>query len=113
LKEAELIQNRVGLLGAVDPYTGRYFSQAWIQRNILRMNDDEIKKIQEEIDEEKAEGIGLPVALSNAAAQQQMVGDVEQEQQQDQAEHQAKLDAQNDDGQKNESKTFSKLKRIL
>jgi hypothetical protein len=114
LKEAELMQNRLGLLAAVDPYTGRYFSQAWIQRNVLRLTDDQIKDMQVEIDEEKSEGIGLPVALSNAAAQQQMVGDVEQEQQQDQAEHQAGLDSQAEkDKPKSESRTFDKLKRIL
>ena len=49
LKEAELMKERLSLLSNVDPYTGRYFSQAWIQRNVLRMNDDDIKKMQEEI----------------------------------------------------------------
>ena len=46
LKEAELMTQRLSLLSAVDPYTGRYFSQQWIQQNVLRMNDDEIKVIQ-------------------------------------------------------------------
>jgi hypothetical protein len=93
LKEAELMQNRLSLLGAVDPYTGRYFSQKWIQRNVLRMNDDDIKEMDKEMVKEKKEGIGMPVSLSNAAAEQQMVGDVEQEQQMDSATHQAGLDA--------------------
>ena len=31
LKEAELMTNRLTLLQSVDPYTGRYFSQSWIQ----------------------------------------------------------------------------------
>jgi Bacteriophage T4-like portal protein (Gp20) len=109
LKDAELMKERLGLLGAVDPYTGRYYSQAWIQRNVLRMNDDEIGEMQKEIDKEKSLGIGLPVGVTNAAAQAQMVGDIESEQQQDTAEHQAGLDAQNN----KEETTFSKLKRIL
>jgi hypothetical protein len=94
LKDAELMKERLSLLGAVDPYTGRYYSQAWIQRNVLRMNDDEIKTMQEEMDEEKEMGLGLPVAVTNQAAAQQMTGDIESEQQQDNAEHQAGLDAQ-------------------
>ena len=61
LKDAELMKERLGLLGAVDPYTGRYFSQAWIQRNVLRLTDDQIKEMQKEIDEEQAQGIGQPV----------------------------------------------------
>ena len=77
LKEAELMQQRLSLLGSVDPYTGRYFSQAWIQRNVLRLNDDEIKVMQDEMEEEKEAGIGLPVAVTNDVAQQQMMTQID------------------------------------
>ena len=90
LKEAELMQQRLTLLGSVDPYTGRYFSQAWIQRNVLRLNDDEIKVMQEEMEEEKEAGIGLPVAVTNDVAQQQMLSQIGQ----DDNAHQNKLDMQ-------------------
>jgi hypothetical protein len=53
LKEAELMKERLSLLSNVDPYTGRYFSQAWIQRHVLRLTDEEIRLMQTEIDEEK------------------------------------------------------------
>ena len=76
LKEAELMKERLGLLSQVDPYTGRYFSQAWIQRNVLRLNDDQIKEMQEEIDEEKEAGLGLPVGVGNEVAQQMMMSNV-------------------------------------
>ena len=76
LKEAELMNQRLSLLGAVDPYTGRYFSQAWIQRHVLRLTDDEIKEMQSEIDKEKEEGLGLPVGVMNDVAQQQMMSNV-------------------------------------
>ena len=88
LKEAELMTQRLQLLASVDPYTGRYFSQAWIQRNVLRLNDDEIKIMQSEIEEEKEAGIGLPVAVTNDVAQQQMLSQI----QMDDAEHQNDLD---------------------
>ena len=87
LKEAELINQRLSLLAAVDPYTGRYFSQKWIQQNVLRLSDDEIGAMQKEIDKEKEMGLGLPVAVTNDVAQQQMMGQV----QTDQMVQQAKL----------------------
>ena len=71
--------NRLQLLGAVDPYTGRYFSQSWIQRNVLRLTDDQIKEMQEEIDEEKAMGLGLPVSVTNDVSQQMMMSGVPQQ----------------------------------
>ena len=107
LKEAELMKERLSLLGAVDPYTGRYFSQAWIQRNVLRLTDDEIKLMQTEIDEEKEMGLGLPVGVTNDVAQAQMMAQVPQQ-------PQNPMDAQQDTQQQNEGvNTFTKLKRIL
>jgi hypothetical protein len=102
LKEAELMKERLGLLSQVDPYTGRYYSQAWIQRNVLRMNDDEIKEMQVEIEEEKEAGLGLPVGVQSAVAQQVMTAQAMQDMQPDESE------------QQNESpSTFSKIKQIL
>jgi len=86
LKEAELMKERLGLLASIDAYTGRYFSQAWIQRNVLRMNDDDIAEMTEEINKEKQEGLGLPTEITNAVAQQQMMGDVQTQQMAQQAE---------------------------
>jgi len=94
LKEAELMKERLGLLEQVDPYTGRYYSQAWIQRNVLRMTDDEIKTMQTEIDQEKKIGLGLPVEVTNQVATQQMVGDIQGDQQLDQMKAQMKLQSQ-------------------
>ena len=79
LKEAELMTNRLQLLGSVDPYTGRYFSQSWIQRNVLRLSDDEIEMMDKEINQEKKDGFGLPVAVGNDVAQQMMMSGVPQQ----------------------------------
>jgi hypothetical protein len=76
LKEAELMTNRLQLMASVDPYTGRYFSQAWIQRNVLRLSDDEIEMMDKEINQEKKDGFGLPVAVGNEVAQQMMMSGV-------------------------------------
>jgi hypothetical protein len=94
LKEAELMKERLGLLEQVDPYTGRYYSQAWIQRNVLRMTDDEISTMQKEIQQEKEDGLGLPTEVTTAVAQQQMMGDIQGDQQIDQMKAQMKLQAQ-------------------
>ena len=118
LKEAELMKERLGLLGAVDPYTGRYFSQAWIQRNVLRLTDDQIKEMQTEIDEEKEIGMGLPVGVMNDVAQQQMMSQVpNQPMNPVDAEHQMNLQKREaDQNQTQEERsvgTFVKLKQIL
>jgi len=80
LKEAELISQRLSLLQSVDPYTGRYFSQKWIQQNVLRLTDDEIAEMDSEIEKEKEMGLGLPVSVTNDVAQQQMMGQVQTDQ---------------------------------
>jgi Bacteriophage T4-like portal protein (Gp20) len=133
LKEAELITNRLQVLQQVDPYTGRYFSDAWIQRNVLRMNDDEIKRMNKEIEQEKAEGGGLPVAVTNDMAAQQASAEIQDDSQATMAQHQAEIDQANAEHQnvldikaaksapkptakpatKKEETTFTTLKRLL
>jgi hypothetical protein len=109
LKDAELMKERLTLLSAVDPYTGRYFSQSWIQRNVLRLTDDEIKEMQIEMDEEKEAGLGLPVGVTNDVAQAQMMSNVPQ-----QPTHPDDLEAQAQaKKQQEEVNTITKLKRIL
>jgi hypothetical protein len=107
LKDAELMKERLSLLANVDPYTGRYFSQSWIQRNVLRLTDEQIKEMQSEIDDEKEAGLGLPVGVMNDVTQQQMMSQVPQ-QPMNPADQQ---DAQQTDQQK--ESTVLKLKRIL
>lgn len=116
LKDAELMKERLSLLGAVDPYTGRYYSQAWIQRNVLRLSDDDIKKMQEEIDQEKEDGLGLPVGVTNDVAQAQMMAQVpSQPMNPADQEHQLELQNQQQQQQKKQASenTLVKLKQIL
>ena len=54
LRDAELTQNRVMLAGAVEPYVGKYYSQNWVRQNILRLTEEEIEKMEKEIEEEQA-----------------------------------------------------------
>lgn len=56
LKEAEIIRERFEMLAQMDEYVGKYVSNQWIRKNILRQNDDEIAEIQKQIESEKASG---------------------------------------------------------
>ena len=104
LKDAELMTNRLGLLQTIDPYTGRYFSQLWIQRNVLRLSDDEIEEMDKEIEIEKEQGFGLPVGVTNDVAQQQMMAQVPaQPQHPDDQKHE--IDMATKDAAKQQSKT--------
>jgi len=102
LKEAELMKERLSLLGEVDPYTGRYFSQAWIQRNVLRLDDDEIEVMQEEMEKEKEAGFGLPVGVTTDVAQQQMLGQLDMEKNAHQADLDTKVNQAKEKNPKNE-----------
>jgi hypothetical protein len=88
LKEAELMAGRLSLLQQVDPYTGTYYSMGWIRRNVLRMDDDEIKLIDKEIDDEKKAGFEVPTEVQNAVTQQKMMTDIQMDAQQQQMQQQ-------------------------
>jgi hypothetical protein len=111
LKEAELMTNRLTLLASIDPYTGRYFSQEWIQQNVLRLTDDEIVEMNAQIDKEKEDGLGLPVGVTNDIASQQMAASVQTDAQAQQQQNQLKIGQTNTELKKEE--VFAKLKRIL
>jgi hypothetical protein len=81
LKEAELIQNRLNVLVAAEPYVGKYFSVDYVRRNILKQTDSEIVEIDTQIGAEQASGIipppmdpatGLPVGQESPVEQPTM-----------------------------------------
>lgn len=62
LKNAELMKDRLSLLSDVDNYVGKYFSINYIRTNILQQSEDDIKQMDEEMAEDKAnmDGEDLP-----------------------------------------------------
>ena len=52
LKEAELLRERINMLGMIDPFVGRYYSQEWVKKNVLMLTDDEIEEMEKQIDSE-------------------------------------------------------------
>ena len=56
LKESEILRERLNTLRDIGDYTGRYFSHQWITRNVLQMSDEDMTKMEEEIQQERALG---------------------------------------------------------
>jgi len=54
MREAELLRERLNLLGTVDPYIGRYYSTKWVKKNVLQMSDEDIMKMDKEMKKEGA-----------------------------------------------------------
>jgi hypothetical protein len=75
LKDAEILTQRVQVLQLLDPFVGKYYSQAWIRKNVLRLDDEDIEQIEKEIEEEKedriedAEQTGTLAGVTQAAQQ--------------------------------------------
>ena len=57
LKDAELLQERLNLAGAADPYVGKYYSADYVRRHILRQSDGEIIEQDEQIEKEIEDGV--------------------------------------------------------
>ena len=53
LKDAELLRERLQTLDQVSQYVGDYFSKEWVMKNVLQFNDDDIKQISQQDDEEQ------------------------------------------------------------
>ena len=70
LKDAELMNERLGLVGTADPYIGKYYSVDYIRRKILRQTDSDIAEQDKLMEAEKAAGIILPTEQEMMLAQQ-------------------------------------------
>ena len=57
LKESELMEGRLNILATIEPYVGKYYSQDYVRRRVLRQTDGEIVEIDEQIEQEIQDGI--------------------------------------------------------
>jgi Bacteriophage T4-like portal protein (Gp20) len=57
LKDAELLNERLGMVQVAEPYVGKYFSQDYVRRKILRQTDEEILEQDKIIKKEIKDGI--------------------------------------------------------
>ena len=60
LKNAEILQNRLDMLGQIESYVGTYFSKEYVKKNVLRMNDEEIEEIEQQMKDESGSEMGAP-----------------------------------------------------
>ena len=81
LKENEILSNRLQMLGAVQPLIGTYFSENYIKKTILRMDDQEISQMNSEMRKEQE-----AIMAAQAAQAQQMMPPPQEEESQDEEE---------------------------
>ena len=56
LKQNEVMRERFEILSGIDEYVGKYVSDEWVRKNILRQTDEEIKEIDAQIKKETGTG---------------------------------------------------------
>ena len=49
LKEAEIMRERLEMLQSVEPYLGRFYSDNWVRKNILKQSEKEMEEIAKEM----------------------------------------------------------------
>ena len=58
LKDAEILRERIATLEQLDQFVGKYYSESWIRKNVLRQSESEIEQIDKEIKKDGAVGLG-------------------------------------------------------
>jgi len=56
LKNNELLMGRLQLMDEIQQYVGTYFSREWVMKNVLHMDDDNIKQMKKQMDVEGRQG---------------------------------------------------------
>lgn len=56
LKDAEVLQNRLGLLNEVSQYVGDYFSKEYVMKHVLQFTDEEMELMDKQINKETDDG---------------------------------------------------------
>ena len=56
LKDAELLQNRLQTLDTMQQYVGEFFSKEYVMKNVLQLDDDGIKDMKKQIEQERSAG---------------------------------------------------------
>ena len=72
LKDAELMNDRLGLVATADPYIGKYFSIDYVRRKMLRQTDDEISEQDKLMTAERDAGLIPPTEQEMQMAQMAM-----------------------------------------
>lgn len=99
LKNAEILQGRMQTLASMENYIGKYYSNDWIRKNILKQDDNMIEELDEQIMEEQDNPIYNPPMEQPMDGQDQGSEDqgsaAQQEQPQQDSERKKLLNAKN------------------
>ena len=57
LKQTELLREKLNTLRDIEEGIGKYYSRAWVKKNVLFQNEAEVKEMQAEMDAEKKAGL--------------------------------------------------------
>ena len=76
LKENELRNDQLGVVAAMEPYIGKYFSAQYIRSKVLKQSDGQMKEIDAQIEKEIKEKqfITTGVYLLDAALSGRLLG---------------------------------------
>ena len=55
LKETGILNERLGTLDMVQPYVGEYFTKDWIMKKVLKLSEEEMKNLEDEVEKENDE----------------------------------------------------------
>lgn len=61
MKDMAILQQRLTLMQLVEPYIGRFYSNKWAMKNILRMDEEQAEEMREQIIEEIQDPLFAPV----------------------------------------------------
>ena len=48
----DLLRDRLDILNTIEPFIGEWFSKEYVQRHVFRMSEEEMKKMQKQIEDE-------------------------------------------------------------
>jgi len=67
LKDSEILRERIEMVQMMDEYIGLFWSKDWIRRNILKLNDDDIKQIAKDNKKDPLKSDDINPDIANSA----------------------------------------------
>lgn len=67
LKDSEILRERIEMVQMMDEYIGLFWSKEWIRRNILKLNDDDIKQIAKDNKKDPLKSDDINPDIANSA----------------------------------------------
>ena len=67
LKDSEILRERIEMVQMMDEYIGLFWSKDWIRRNILKLNDDDIKQIAKDNKKDPLKSDDINADIANSA----------------------------------------------